>query len=181
MRARLILLVLVTLAVAGFAALNWPEFQRTAPLNFGVFTMEAALGAILLTLLAIGLLAFLVSSSVLRSRMMITENRFSRDLQVQRDLADKAEASRFTELRQFLDGHFRETHQREAMVSTELEKSMVQSLRELRSQVESMNHMLARRLGEADVRADTRTVHEVPVVDVPATDVPPPARGHVKA
>ena len=82
MRARFLLLVLAILLVAGFAALNWPEVMRTSPLNFGLFTMDASLGAILLGLLALGLLLFMASSAMLRSRMMITENRFTRDLQI---------------------------------------------------------------------------------------------------
>src|SRR5688500_17034431 len=63
MRARLIILVIAILAVAGFAALNWSEVMRTSPLNFGLFVTDAALGAILLSLLALGLVAFLLSST----------------------------------------------------------------------------------------------------------------------
>lgn len=181
MRARLILLVLAILAVAGFAALNWPEVMRSTPLNFGVFAMDAPLGAILLGLLALGLVAYLISAGLLRSQMMITENRYTRDLQAQRELADKAEASRFTELRQYLDSHFREGNQRDAVVSTEFEKSMLQSQRDLRAQLDQMNQALTRRLSELE----GRTVSPVAVdaagrrVDRPA-DVPLPPRDHVK-
>jgi hypothetical protein len=180
MRARIFFAVLAILVVAGFAALNWPEFQRTTPLNFGFFMMDASLGKIMLALLALGLLAVLISGSMLRSRMMVTENRYTRELQVQRDLADKAEASRFTELRQYLDGHFRDSRQRDALGSTEFEKSMVQSQRELRNQLEQMNQMFARRLGELDDRLDARIARETPVVDVRSADVPQPPRDRVK-
>ena len=166
MRARVIFLLLAILAVAGFAALNWPEFQRTTRLNFGVFTMEGSVGMILLSLLGLALLAFLVSSGILRSRMMITENRYTRDLQAQRELADRAEASRFTELRQYLEGHFREGRQRDAIVSTEFEKSMVQSQREMRSQIEQMHQMLTTRLGDMEARFGPRVERVGPAVDL---------------
>ena len=183
MRARLIVLVLAILAVAGFAALNWAEFERSTPLNFGLFVMDAPLGMIMLTLLVVGLLSYLISSGMLRSRMMITENRYTRDLQAQRELADKAEASRFTELRQYLDGHFRESRQRDALVSPEFEKSMLQSQRELRAQLEQMNQMLGFRLGELEARFDGRPGRLNPAADLPDRTVerPLPPRDPVKA
>jgi len=184
MRARLVLLVLAILLVAGFAALNWAEFMRATPLNFGVFTMDAPLGAVMLGLLALGLVAFLVSSALTRSRMLTTENRYTRDLQVQRDLADRAEASRFTELRHYLDAHFRESRQRDAVVSSEFEKSMMQSQRDLRAQLDQMNVTLAKRLSELEGRMEARMDRFAPAtLDTAAgpVDVPPPPRGYVKA
>jgi hypothetical protein len=181
MRARLVILVIAILLVAGFAALNWAEVVRTSPLNFGLFVMDAPLGGILLSLLGLGLVIYLISSGLLRSRMMITENRYTRDLQVQRDLADRAEASRFTELRQYLDTHFRENRQRDAVVSTEFEKNMLQGQRELRAQLEQMNRMLAARLGETDVRSDSRLERTDPVVgDAAARPADVPPRDRVK-
>jgi biopolymer transport protein ExbB/TolQ len=176
MRARLVLLIVAILLVAGFAALNWPEITRSTPLNFGLFQMDGALGAILLAALAVSLLVFLISSAALRSRMLITENRYTRDLQTQRDLADKAEASRFTELRQHLDSHFRETRQREALAATEFEKSMMQSQRELRAQLEQLHHALVSRLGDLESRVE----RAAPVVDVPHRPVDAPPRDRVK-
>jgi uncharacterized integral membrane protein len=177
MRARLVLLIVAILLVTGFAALNWGEFTRSTPLNFGLFQMDGPLGAILLGLLGLGLLLFLVSSAALRSRMLITENRYTRDLQAQRDLADKAEASRFTELRQHLDNHFRESRQRETLASAEFEKSMLQSQRELHAQLEQLHHALVSRLGDLENRVE----RSGPVVDVPhrPLDVPPRDRAKV--
>jgi hypothetical protein len=174
MRARLIFLVLAILLVAGFAALNWGEFMTARPLNFGLFLMDAPLGAIMLSLLALGLILFLVSSGMLRSRMMITEHRYTRDLQAQRDLADKAEASRFTELRQYLDSHFRENRQRDVVSSTEFEKSMIQSQRELRTQLEQMNQSLIGRLGQLESRLDGRNDRVVAATDLPNRQVERP-------
>ncbi len=89
-------------------------------------------------------------------------------------MADRAEASRFTELRQYLDGHFRESRQRDAIVSTEFEKSMIQSQREMRSQIEQLQQMLTTRLGDLDTRVGPRVERVNPAVDLPNRPVDRP-------
>jgi hypothetical protein len=167
MRARFILLILAIVLVAGFAAQNWPEFMRPSTLNFGLFQMEAPLGAVMLGLLGVVLLLYLISTATLRSRMLLTENRYTRDIQVQRDLADKAEASRFTELRQYLDSHFRDARHRDPLISTEFEKSMVQSQRELRAQLEQLGRSLESRLSNLEGRVALRGDRLDPSADLP--------------
>ncbi len=176
MRARLFFLVVAILLVAGFAAQNWPEFTRTAPLTFGVVVQEASLGLVMLGALAVVLLVFLVSSAMHESRYVFESRRHARSLQAQRDLAEKAEASRFTDLRQQLDAHLRENRQRDSIAATELEKAMVQSQRELRNQLELINRTLDGRLTELEGRIAARLERMQPA---PALDVPP--RDRVKA
>lgn len=158
MRARLIVLIVAILVVAGFGALNWSEFVRPTPLSFGVFVMEAPLGLILLSVLGVTLLAFIISSAHTQTVNLLDNRQHAKELQAQRDLADKAEGSRFTELRTHLDAQMREIHQRETIAATELEKAVAQGQRELRSQLEQLNRTLATRLGEIESRvaADPR-------------------------
>lgn len=150
MRGRMILLVLAVLAVAGFAAQNWAEITRSSPLNFGILVTEAPMGLILLSLLGLTLLLFLVSAATMRTTSLIEARQHAKALQAQRDLADKAEASRFTDLRQQLDTHLRESRQRETLATTEMNKALAQHQREMRAQLDQMNHMLAGRLAELD-------------------------------
>lgn len=183
MRARMILLVVVILAVAGFAALNWAQFMTATPLNFGLFRMDAPLGALLLGLLVLGLVLYLLSSTVMRSRMRTTENRYTRDLQAQRDLADKAEASRFTELRQYLDSHFREDRQRGSINSSEFERSVIQGQRELRAQLDQITRALESRLSHLESRTEPRVerVERVePGMDMRSRPVDPSSKDRVK-
>jgi uncharacterized integral membrane protein len=180
MRARLIFIVVAILLVAGFAAQNWPEFNRTAPLNFGVMETQAPLGLVMLGLLALTLAFFLISSAAQASRYLMEYRRHAKALEAQRELADKAEASRFTDLRQHMDTHLRENRQREAIAATEFEKSMVQSQRELRNQLEQMNHTLATRLGELENRIESRLERFNPPVDVTHRPVDVPPRDSVK-
>ncbi len=109
MRARMLLLVLAILVVAGFAAQNWSQITQPSLLNFGVVQATAPLGLILLTLLGLTLLVFLASAASMRTHSLMESRQHAKQLQAQRDLADKAEASRFTDLRGVLDNHLRET------------------------------------------------------------------------
>jgi uncharacterized integral membrane protein len=156
MRARLLFLFIAILLVAGFAAQNWPEFLRTTPLTFGVVQAEAPLGLIMLGALGATLLVFLLSSAMQESRFLIESNRHARSLQAQRDLAEKAEVSRFTDLRQQLDAHLRENRQHESIVATEFEKVVVQNQRELRGQLDQINRTLDARLSELEGRIESR-------------------------
>lgn len=172
MRTRAIVLVVAILAVAAFAALNWGEILQTSPLSFGIFVADAPLGLILLGCLAVALVAFLVSTAAIRTASLVESRHHSKTLEAQRELADKAEASRFTELRQHLDTQLHALRERDAIAATEFEKAMVGSQRELRAQLETINRTLAARLSEMEHRLETR-FERVPGYG-PAAVVTPP-------
>jgi hypothetical protein len=155
-RARLIIILTAVLLVAGFAGLNWSEFVRPTPLSFGLFVTDAPLGLILLCVLTVTLVAFLISSIHMQTVNLLDTRQHSKELHAQRELADKAEASRFTDLRQHLDTQMRELNQREVIAATELEKAVVQGQRELRTQLDLMNRTLATRLAEIESRLEAR-------------------------
>jgi hypothetical protein len=175
MRARLIFIVVAILVVAGFAALNWAEFTRPTPLSFGVLSATVPLGTVMLTFMAIILAVFLISSATQESRHLLEHRRHTRALQAQRDLAEKAEASRFTDLRQHLDTHLTETRQRTAIASTEFEKTVMQSQRELRAQLEQMNQALLARISELESRLGPRAERVEHVERVERVDEKPAA------
>lgn len=156
MRARLLLLVLAVLAIAGFAYQNWSEIARPTLLNFGVLQSQAPLGLILLTLLGLALVVFAAGLASVRTRALLESRQHAKALHAQRELADKAEASRFTDLRMLLDQHLRDEKQRESIAASELDKTLSQHQRELRSQIEQMYHLLTSRLTELERRLDGR-------------------------
>ena len=183
MRGRIAFIVLAVLVTAIIASLNWGEFTRLEPLSFGLFTANVAVGATMLVILGVVLAAFLVSSAIQESRYLLDHRRHSRALHAQRELAENAEASRFTDLRQHLDAHLRESRQREAVMGTEFEKRMLQSHQELRAQVERMHQMIGSRLDGLEGRrapaVDVGTVPDLRVDQVPVEEVVPP-RDRVK-
>ena len=171
MRTRTILLVVAILLVAGFAALNWGEVVRPAPLLFGPIVADAPLGLILLALLALTLVLFLASSIAMRTQSLIDYRQHQKTLEAQRELADKAEASRFVDLRQHLDSHLKEMRERDAIAASEFDKAMLQSRRELQAQMEQINRTISTRLGELENRLDgrvSRTVVPSSTPNVPA-------------
>ena len=150
MRGRIVFIVLIAALAVVIAALNWPEVTRNAPLDFGVLTATVPLGAVLLTLLGVVLAVFLVSSAIHESRYLLDHRRHSRALQAQRELAEKAEASRFTDLRQ---------------------QSDVQ-LRELRAQIDRMHQALSARLAQIEARMPATQVERVEAAKPAAADAP---------
>ena len=156
MRSRFVLLLVAILLIAGFAALNWSEVNRQSPLLFGPFVMEAPLGAILLSLLALAVVVFALSAASMRTSTLLESRHHSRELEAQRALADKAEASRFTELREHFDTHLSGLRERDTIAASELEKSRLEHQRELRTQLEQINRTLSARLNEMEHRLETR-------------------------
>jgi len=96
---RALVLFLVLLFVGLFALINWGAFVAPTPLSLGFTTVQAPLGLIMLALVAFLCVLFTVWVITLQARSLRDARRQTRELQTQRDLADKAEASRFTELR----------------------------------------------------------------------------------
>jgi hypothetical protein len=184
MRARMLFLVVAILLVAAFVALNWSEFLRTSPLTFGGAVLEAPLGLIMLGILGVVFAMYIVTGAVYRTQHLVESHHHLKALQQQRDLADKAEASRFTDLRQHLDTQLRELRQRDAIAATEFEKAMVGSQRELRTQLDQMNRAMTARISELEHRLEARLerLGGVRTVVPPRAELPAePLRGHAPA
>ena len=99
MGVRSAFLFVIVLLIAALAALNWGTLSAPTPVWLGFMTVSAPLGLIMLGLTAVLAAFFLVYVLYLHSSVLLDTKRHTREMQVQRDLADKAEASRFTELR----------------------------------------------------------------------------------
>lgn len=96
---RALVFFLVLVLVGLFALINWPTFSAVTPLSLGFTTFQAPLGLIMLGFIAFLCVLFTVWVVSLQAGSLMESRRQTRELQAQRDLADKAEASRFTELR----------------------------------------------------------------------------------
>ena len=103
MPLRTVVLIVVFVLVALFAALNWRAFLAPTTLSLGVAEVQAPLGLIMLALMAIMAALFLAYLVYLQSSVLLESRRHAKELQAQRELADQAEASRFTELRAHVD------------------------------------------------------------------------------
>ena len=102
MNFRTLVLLLVVAAIAALAALNWTALATPSLISLGVTSVEAPLGLVMLgltILLGVFFIAYVLS---LQGSVLLDTRRHTKEMQAQRELADKAEASRFTELRAFL-------------------------------------------------------------------------------
>ena len=125
MPLRTVVLLVVLALVAVFAALNWTAFVAPTTLSFGVAQVQAPLGLIMLGLLAVLTTLFLLYVVYLQTTVIFEWRRHAKELQTQRELADQAEVSRFTELRTHVDTRL-----------TELESSLSAQLGEMRERLD---------------------------------------------
>ena len=110
MNFRSLLLTLTAAAIAAIAVLNWNTLATSVPVSLGVVTVDAPLGIVMLALTAL-LAAFALAYVLwLQGSVLIETRRHGKEMQVQRELADKAEASRFTEMKAFLQTQSQQTH-----------------------------------------------------------------------
>lgn len=166
MRTRTIVLIVAIVLMAGFAALNMDEFTRPSLLSLGFTTVQAPLGLVLLGLLLAALLVFLATTLYIQSAHLIETRQTARELHAQRELADKAEASRFTELRNYLEAQALAAQQREAAQATVLSERLAQTQQALGSKIDQSGNTLAAYIGELEDRLEKRdgvprvTVHQ---------------------
>ena len=89
--------------IAAFGILNVDEFTRVSTLNLGFTTMQLPLGMAMTILVIAILLIFLATTLYMHSTNLIETRKYAKELTVQRELADKAESSRFTDLRRYME------------------------------------------------------------------------------
>jgi hypothetical protein len=89
-------------------------------LSLGFAEVQAPLGLVLLAMLAAICALFLFYLVYLQTTVLLEHRRHARELETQRQLADQAEASRFTELRTLLEARL-----------DQLENSLAASIGEL--------------------------------------------------
>jgi uncharacterized integral membrane protein len=134
LRALVFFLVLVLVGL--FALINWPAFSALTPLSLGFTTVQAPLGLIMLGLIVFLCVLFTVWVISLQATSLLESRRQTKELQTQRDLADRAEASRFTELR------------------TELMARLDRLQSESRTQVEQHSNAVAAQIGQLEDRLE---------------------------
>ena len=100
---RSILILIIALLIGGLAALNWGVLSTPSEVNLGLTTIQAPLGVLMLGLTVLLCVIFLAYVLSLQGSVMLEARRHNKEMTAQRELADKAEASRFTELRQVLE------------------------------------------------------------------------------
>ncbi len=152
MRFRTAATLVFILLLAAFVTLNVEEFVRPSMLRLGFTTVSASLGVVMLLLLAAALLVFLASTLYMRSRNVLEARIHTRELNAQRELADKAEASRFTALRGYLEEQALAAQRREATLENTLAERFAQQHQALLARIEQSDSAMAAYLGQLESR-----------------------------
>ena len=103
MNLRTISIAIIVALIAVLAAFNWNALATPTAVSFGVTEIQAPLGVLMLALTVLLSVFFIAYVLWLQGSVLMEARRHSKEMQSQRDLADKAEASRFTELRGVLE------------------------------------------------------------------------------
>jgi hypothetical protein len=156
------ILLLVVLGLTGlFAALNWAAFNTPVPLWLGVATVEAPIGVVMLAVLALVSVLFVAWALTQQGRALLELRRHGRELQAQRQLADQAEASRFTELREFMSSELL----RVAQAADTARDTLLARLDRLESQqrllIEQTGNTLSSYIGELEDRLGAAPGHDL--------------------
>lgn len=150
MRSKTIFLILSIILVAAFVALNVSEFTRSSVLSLGFTSVQVPLGLVMLALLAGAAVIFLGVMIYMQSSNLLETRNYARELSTQRELADKAEASRFTELRHYLEAQAASQQRREQAAEQVLSERFAAQNRVLMARVEQSDNTLAAYMGQLE-------------------------------
>lgn len=156
MKAPTILLLAVLALIVIFAVANWGVIMAPTTVSLIVADIQAPLGLLLLGITVMITALFLIFVAYLQTGVLLEARRHSRELQAQRELADKAEASRFTELRNHLDTELRRIGDQVAESRTAAIARLDHVERELRTAVDQAGNTLAAYIGELEDRLERK-------------------------
>lgn len=151
----LVLLALLGLFLA-FTLLNWTTIMEPTMLNLGVAEVNAPLGLVMLGMLALLTVLFLIFTVYLQTSVLLEARRHAKELQTNRELADKAEASRFTELRHFMETEIQKQANSEADFKTDLVKKLELFSINLNAAIEQSEKSLSAYIGELEDRLESK-------------------------
>lgn len=154
MYLRTVLIVLVLGLLAVFTAFNWTAFVAPTVLTIGFATVEAPLGLILLGVVAAITALFLLYVVFLQSASLMEGRRHGRELQAQREIADRAEASRFEQLRAAMEAELEQVKAQSIESKLAVLARLDDLDRGLRAAMEQSGNTLAAYIGEIEDRLE---------------------------
>jgi len=159
MKLQSLLLLIILAVIAIFAGLNWGVFVSPTELSVGYTTINMPLGLIMLGLLAIVTTLFLVFVVYLQGSVLLEARRHSKELQANRELADQAEASRFTELRTYLEAELTKQSGQGLYAKDAIVARIDKLEQEFQTFMEQSGNTLAAYIGELEDRLEKMTAN----------------------
>ena len=156
MKIRVFVLFGVFALLIVFLILNWATIMAPTALNLAVAQVNAPLGLVMLGIIALLSALFLIYIVYLQTSVLFEARRHAKELQNNRELADKAEASRFTELRQFMDTEI----QKQAIVQADYKSAIFSKMDALNTDIhraiDVSGNSLSAYIGELEDRLESK-------------------------
>lgn len=146
------LLLIVLAAIAAFSVLNWSTFISPTDLSLGFTSVHMPLGLVMLGMLLLIVMLCLMFAVYIQGKALLESHQHAKALKAQRELADQAEASRFTELRNYLESQLRAQEAKNSELKTDILARIEQQENHLRTAIEEAGNTLAAYIGEMDDR-----------------------------
>lgn len=162
MKLRALLLLTLLGIFLAFMILNWTTIMAPTTLNLGVSEVNAPLGLVMLGMLALLTAFFLLFTVYLQTSVLLEARRHAKELQTNRELADKAEASRFTELRQFMEAEIQKQTGNEANLKNDILGKLDLIGFNLNAAIEQSETSLSAYIGELEDRLENKFVSKKP-------------------
>ena len=157
MRFFTLLLLLILTITGAIASLNWTAFVTPVDLSLGFAVIHMPIGLLMLGLLVCITVLFLLYVVYLQTSSLLETRRLSRKLEANIALAEKAEASRFTELRSALEAEMVKQANREAESRSALLTRVDQLGKDLNVSLTQSTNTLAAHIGEFEDRFERST------------------------
>ena len=154
MKIRTLFLLITLFAITAFAALNWSTFTTPTTLSLGVAVVQAPLGLVMLGLLVFLIAFFLIFIVSMQTAELFASRRQAREVQANRELAEQAEMSRFTELRGFLAAELQKQADLDAESRAAVLARLDQIDHDLRAAIEQTENSLSSYIGELEDRLE---------------------------
>ncbi len=156
MRLINLILLIVLVALVIFSSINWQAITEPVPLSLLFSDTEAPLGLILLTITGLLTLLFLGFVVYMQSSTLVTRRKLNKEVEEQRKLANKAELSRFTELRTFLEIELQQLKTQGADVHKKVEVRLSEVEIAVKGAVEESGASLSAYIGELGDRLNKK-------------------------
>lgn len=154
MRIRTLLILVFFVLVAIFVALNWAELSRQTELNLGFTQTQGPLGLVMLGLLLVATVVFSAYALAIQTASLLETRNHTKEMKSQRDLADHAETSRFTELRTLIERIENDSKNRAQESKQFVQEQLAAMQQEMRTSIENSSNTLAAYMGELEDRME---------------------------
>ncbi len=156
MRIRNLLLLVILGVLVIFAAINWAAIVTPTAISLLFTSIEAPLGLVLLSITALLVVIFLGFVVQMQASIMTDRRRLMIDLNDQRELANQAEASRFTDLQTFLQAELEKLATQNQAVRNGLELQLNTLEQKLSTTIEQSANSLSAYIGELEDRLENK-------------------------